>query len=94
MNCVVVVVVVAAAGVSGKRLGNCTRWARSGCAAIATSVRHAHASELAGALDALFDWFDRRGCRAIDAPLVSIGTDAAGLRTEILWAFEQAQPAR
>jgi hypothetical protein len=42
----------------------------------------------------LFDWFDRRGCRAIDAPLVSIGIDAAGLRTEITWAFEQAAPAR
>src|SRR5262249_28076226 len=26
------------------------------CAAIATSARHAHVSELAGALDALFDW--------------------------------------
>jgi DNA-binding transcriptional MerR regulator len=64
------------------------------CAAIATNVRHAHASELAGALDALFDWFDRRGCRAIDAPLVSIGTDAAGLRTEITWAFEQTPPVR
>lgn len=64
------------------------------CAAITTSVRHAHASELAGALDALFDWFDRRGCRAIDSPLVSIGTDAAGLHTEITWAFEQASPAR
>jgi DNA-binding transcriptional MerR regulator len=64
------------------------------CAAIGTSVRHAHASELAGALDALFDWFDRRGCHAIEAPLVSIGTDAAGLRTEVVWAFEQAPPAR
>jgi DNA-binding transcriptional MerR regulator len=66
----------------------------SACAAIATSVRHAHASELAGALDALFDWFDRRGCRALDSPLVSIGTDAAGLHTEITWAFEPASPAR
>jgi len=64
------------------------------CAAIAANVRHAHASELAGALDALFDWFDRRGYRALDAPLVSIGTDATGLRTEITWAFEQAAPAR
>jgi len=64
------------------------------CAVIATSVRHAHASELAGALDALFDWFDRRGCRAIDSPLVSIESDVAGLRTEITWAFEQAAPAR
>jgi DNA-binding transcriptional MerR regulator len=64
------------------------------CAVIATSARQAHASELAGALDALFDWFDRSGCRAIDAPLVSIATDVAGLHTEIVWAFEQAAPAR
>jgi DNA-binding transcriptional MerR regulator len=64
------------------------------CAVVAANVRHAHASELTGALDALFDWFDRRGCRANDAPLVSIGIDAAGLRTEITWAFEQAAPAR
>ncbi len=64
------------------------------CATIATSVRHAHASELTGALDALFDWFDRRGCRALDAPLVSIETDIAGLHTQIVWAFEQAPPAR
>lgn len=64
------------------------------CAAIGTSVRHAHASELAGALDALFDWFDRRGYHAIEPPLVSIGADAAGLHTEIVWAFEQATPAR
>ena len=64
------------------------------CAAIATRVRHAHASELTGALDALFDWFDRRGCRALDAPLVSIEADVAGLHTQIVWAFEQASPAR
>ncbi len=64
------------------------------CATIATSVRHAHASELAGALDALFDWFDRRGHRAIETPLVSIRTDTAGLHTQIAWAFEQAPPAR
>ena len=64
------------------------------CATLATSVRHAHASELAGALDALFDWFDRRGHRAIESPLVSIRTDTAGLHTHIVWAFEQASPAR
>jgi hypothetical protein len=64
------------------------------CAAIGATVRHAHASELAGAVDALFDWFDRRGYHAIEAPLVSIGMDAAGLHTEIVWAFEQAKPAR
>lgn len=64
------------------------------CATITTSVRQAHASELAGALDALFDWFDRRGHCAIEAPLVSINTDVAGLHTEITWAFEQTSPAR
>jgi DNA-binding transcriptional MerR regulator len=64
------------------------------CAVIAANVRHAHASELAGALDALFDWFDRHGYHAIEAPLVFIGTDASGLHTEIVWAFEQAVPAR
>lgn len=57
------------------------------CAVIAPGARQAHASELAGALDALFDWFDRRGCHAIEAPLVSIGV-------EVTWAFEQASPAR
>ena len=57
------------------------------CAVIATSARNAHASELAGALDALFDWFDRRGCHAVEAPLVTVGR-------EISWAFEQAGPAR
>ena len=64
------------------------------CAMIAADVRHAHASELAGALDALFDWFDRRGHRALESPLVSIRTDTAGLHTQIVWAFEQAPPAR
>lgn len=64
------------------------------CATIGASARRAHASELAGALDALFDWFDRRGYHAIEVPLVSIGADAAGLHTEIVWAFEQATPAR
>src|SRR4030095_10500360 len=52
------------------------------CATIAADVRHAHASELAGALDALFDWFDRRGHRALESPLVSIRTDTAGLHTQ------------
>lgn len=70
------------------------RLAAASCATITTSVRQAHASELAGALDALFDWFDRCGHRAVEAPLVSIGTDAAGLHTEIAWAFEPASPAR
>jgi DNA-binding transcriptional MerR regulator len=59
------------------------------CAVIATKARHTHASDLAAALDVLFDWFDRRGCRAIETPLVSIEADDNGLRTEISWAFER-----
>jgi DNA-binding transcriptional MerR regulator len=58
------------------------------CAAIVVEARHTHASELTAALDALFDWFDRRGHRAIDAPLVSIDARDGALRTEITWAYE------
>lgn len=58
------------------------------CAVIALHARRTHASDLAGALDALFDWFDRRGRRAIEPPLVTIGADGADLRTEIHWAYE------
>jgi DNA-binding transcriptional MerR regulator len=61
------------------------------CARVRADVRHAHTSAFAGALDALFDWFDRHGYHALDAPLVSIETDAGGLHTEILWAFERAR---
>lgn len=57
------------------------------CAIVTTRGRRTHASDLTGALDALFDWFDRRGCRAIEPPLVTIESDGAGLRTEIHWAF-------
>jgi DNA-binding transcriptional MerR regulator len=60
------------------------------CAAIVVETRHTHASDLTAALDALFDWFDRRGHRAIEAPLVSIVASEAGLRTEVLWAYEPA----
>lgn len=59
------------------------------CAAITAPVRHSHASELTGALDALFDWLDRHGCRAIEPPLVTIQADGAGLRTDIARAFER-----
>lgn len=59
------------------------------CATITTTARHSHASDLAPALDVLFDWFDRRACRATETPFVSIETDHHGLRTEIAWAFER-----
>jgi len=62
------------------------------CAAIAIEARHTHASDLTAALDALFDWFDRRGHRAIDAPLVSIDARDGALRTELMWAYEPHSP--
>jgi len=60
------------------------------CAVIVMEARHTHASDLKAAVDALFDWFDRRGHRAVDAPLVSIDAHETGLRTEVLWAYEPA----
>ncbi len=54
------------------------------CTAMIVEARHTHASDLTAALDALFDWFDRRAHRAIEPPQVSF----AGLRTEISWAYE------
>ncbi|HKE93759.1 MAG TPA: MerR family transcriptional regulator [Povalibacter sp.] len=47
-----------------------------------TSVLQLHAT-----LDAMFDWFDRRGYRAVDTPLVKLDTQYAG-SIEILWACE------
>jgi DNA-binding transcriptional MerR regulator len=62
------------------------------CAAMVIEARHTHASDLTAALDALFDWFDRRGHRAIEAPLVAIDARDGGLRTEITWAYEPHSP--
>jgi DNA-binding transcriptional MerR regulator len=60
------------------------------CVSMIVETRHTHASDLTAAFDALFDWFDRRGHRAIDAPLVSIAAPETGLRTEVLCAYEPA----
>jgi hypothetical protein len=60
------------------------------CAVLAIGPR-VHAADLAGALDAMFDWFDRRGCSATDAPLVSLDDVLDGSPTEITWAFEAAR---
>jgi DNA-binding transcriptional MerR regulator len=59
------------------------------CAVISRRARHTHASDVDGALDALFDWFDRRSCRAIETPMLAIVADSSGLRTEVSWAFER-----
>ena len=72
------------AGISVRQL------AAAPCAAMVVEARHAHASDLTAALDALFDWFDRRAHRAIDAPQVSFSATNTGLHTEIMWAYEPA----
>jgi DNA-binding transcriptional MerR regulator len=63
-------------------------------AVLILDTRSVHASDLTAGLDALFDWFDRRGYRAIDAPLVSIEARSAGLHTEIAWAYAPAAISR
>ena len=49
-----------------------------------------HASELTAAVDTLFDWFDRRGFRAIDAPWVEL-TSSAGLQVQVAWMFAREE---
>jgi DNA-binding transcriptional MerR regulator len=59
------------------------------CAVVTSKARHTHGSDLAVALDVLFDWFDRCACRAIETPLISMEAGGNGLRTEVSWAFER-----
>jgi DNA-binding transcriptional MerR regulator len=65
------------------------------CAAIDTGKLNVQGADFSAPLDAIFDWFDRHGHRAIDAPwLASVSADT-GLYTEILWAYEPGpRPAR
>jgi len=58
------------------------------CAAISVADS-AHAPDLTGAVDALFDWFDRRAYRAIETPFVSFGDGDDHLQPEVAWAYEQ-----
>jgi DNA-binding transcriptional MerR regulator len=60
------------------------------CAAITIDNHHLHAVDLTAALDAMFDWFDRRGAHATDVPIVIFVASSAGLRVEILWAYTKA----
>ena len=45
-------------------------------------------SELTAALDALFDWFDRRGCHVTESPSVAFTEAPATVRMLISWAYE------
>ena len=56
------------------------------CAVIAVSGA-LHASELTAAVDTLFDWFDRRGCRAQGAPWVEFAGASDAPKTQVAWMF-------
>lgn len=46
--------------------------------------------ELTAALDALFDWFDRRGSHVTEPPSVSFAQGATALRVLVSWTYESA----
>ena len=58
------------------------------CAVLATHFDDAAAFDPTAGLDALFDWFDRRGCHAAEPPAVSLLVTDAGVRAEFIWAYE------
>jgi hypothetical protein len=58
------------------------------CAAMATGNWNVQGADFSAPLDAIFDWFDRHGHRAIDAPWLARVSRDTGLYTEILWAYE------
>jgi DNA-binding transcriptional MerR regulator len=58
------------------------------CAALVVEPLDSQAPDLTAGLDALFDWFDRRGHRAIEPPTVSFVFRDSGMRAEITWAYE------
>lgn len=62
------------------------------CAVLVFDAIDINASDLTGALDALFDWFDRHGCRATEPPAVAFVAGDSGARTEISWAYEAVVP--
>jgi DNA-binding transcriptional MerR regulator len=65
------------------------------CAVAGTSHRSSQGADFSAPLDAIFDWLDRHGHRAIDAPWLARVVPETGLYTEILWAYEpHSRPMR
>jgi DNA-binding transcriptional MerR regulator len=62
--------------------------APANCAVLAAEVAPGALLDLTATLDALFDWLDRRGRRAIEAPTVSFSTTENYRRPIVSWAFE------
>jgi DNA-binding transcriptional MerR regulator len=48
-----------------------------------------HVDGFAPAIDALFDWFDRRGLSAVDAPEVTLTRGDRGVAATVQWAYVQ-----
>lgn len=57
-------------------------------ATIAVSSTDGRLPDLTAALDALFDWFDRRGGQVTEPPSVSFSDGEGPLRTQVSWACE------
>jgi DNA-binding transcriptional MerR regulator len=64
------------------------------CAAVALGAPTNPGADFSAAVDALFDWFDRRGYRAIDAPFLSRLSTSADARYEMQWGYEPGSEAR
>jgi DNA-binding transcriptional MerR regulator len=58
------------------------------CAVIETGGTSLQGADFSAAFDAMFDWFDRHGYRAIDAPWLSHTSGSADASAELLWAYE------
>jgi hypothetical protein len=63
-------------------------------AAVTVDATSSHAAEFTAALDAIFDWFDRHGHAAVDAPVVTLQAVETGWRTRVHWAFESRAEAQ
>jgi hypothetical protein len=48
----------------------------------------ASGADFSAPVDALFDWFDQRGFRALDAPWLARAFRGEELHTEVLWAYQ------
>ena len=55
------------------------------------STRSHHPDGFMAAIDALFDWFDRHGHLAVDAPLVALVRDDHAVTATVQWAYSPAQ---
>jgi DNA-binding transcriptional MerR regulator len=80
-------VVVLLAGAAPAPEGVTVRRMPAGTCAVIAMSGALHASELTAAVDTLFDWFDRHGHRAVDAPWVETHSAGRGLDTQVAWMF-------